>query len=292
MKHVIVEGPDGAGKTVFARRLCDARGFAYHHEGPPPEGPSALHHYARLLLEAKRPTVFDRFHLGELVYGPILRGRSALLEDDLELMRRLIDGLGATVVRCLPPWGVCEQNLHARELLTEEQRRRAYNVWQYRTEIALHVHLHYDYTYNPNAPVPTRESCPRGVIGSPRARFLLVGERPNGDLDLPFFGHGHSSMLLNPTLASVFHESEFALTNAYNAQGNPRDLTNAALQLTECHVVIPLGQVAADACAEQGVDHFAHVEPMPHPSYWRRFHHHDSRGYVARMRRIKDQYAA
>ena len=70
--HLVIEGPDGAGKTTLAQALC-ASGYAYRHEGPPPPTVPALRYYAGILARLEQPTLLDRFHLGELVYGPIVR---------------------------------------------------------------------------------------------------------------------------------------------------------------------------------------------------------------------------
>ena len=75
-KVIILEGPDGGGKTTLAREL-EKHGFLYRHEGPPPLGRDQVEYYMRSLnqaIEGPSDVVFDRLYLGELVYGPIIRG--------------------------------------------------------------------------------------------------------------------------------------------------------------------------------------------------------------------------
>jgi len=44
---------------------------------------------------SSRLTVFDRLHIGELVYGPVFRGKSRLSTADVSTLESQLDGLGA-----------------------------------------------------------------------------------------------------------------------------------------------------------------------------------------------------
>lgn len=113
---LIVEGPDGAGKTTFARGF----GGRYHHEGPPPTdlGPGNLFQYyldkviraATSASFTRATVVFDRLALGELIYGPILRGTNRLGELEYASFVHETSKLGAVHVMCLPPLKTCFAN--------------------------------------------------------------------------------------------------------------------------------------------------------------------------------------
>lgn len=123
MTHIIVCGPDGAGKTTLALKLCELFHYNYRHEGPPPADASA-DYYRQIIESVTAPTVFDRFQYGELVYGPLLRGRAILTFSNALT-------IPALTIICLPPFVVCEANLHAKELIVDvSMRARAYAQWQ------------------------------------------------------------------------------------------------------------------------------------------------------------------
>lgn len=152
MKHIIIEGPDGAGKTALAAVLCRALGMAYHHEGPPPPGVDLRDHYLNTLRSNTRvPTVFDRFHLGEVVYGPLLREKSGLTPRDVQIINQAFKDLGGSIIICLPPWETCIENSRAKaelELIQDEVvLQAAYDAWTVLAKTrALFRGQLYDYT--------------------------------------------------------------------------------------------------------------------------------------------------
>lgn len=118
---IVLEGPDLAGKTTIAREY-ERRGFTYHHQGPLKT--SAREAY----LEPLRGFtygfhVLDRWHLGELVYGPMLRGESKVDDALLEEIEVTLDALGARRFIVLPDIAVLRQRYAERgdDLLTLEQ---------------------------------------------------------------------------------------------------------------------------------------------------------------------------
>ncbi|KKL97247.1 hypothetical protein LCGC14_1836420, partial [marine sediment metagenome] len=129
-----------------------------------------------------------------------------------------------------------------------------------------------------------RPALPPGVVGSPGATWLFVGERPTGPLDLPFFTRGNSSGYLNRCLARAgFREPMIALVNAYSRRGGQRRLRR--LQDRYNLKVVALGSAARGVCRRQGV---AVRATLPHPQYWKQFHFHDEAEYVRLLRRVKE----
>lgn len=280
---VIIEGPDGAGKTTLAEHLSKRYWLSYHHEGPPPPGIEPLYHYAKLLDNARHPrgsgVVFDRFALGERVYGPVLRGRDAIGLDGWRVFKRLLKASGAISVLCLPSYEVCHASWASgrHELILDRQRFNAtYSHWvalraefdiiyDYRTSSGLELDLHQMNTM----------IWPPPVIGDPMAKYVLVGDvgsDKNCPVDLAFFGTTDSAAYLTAALdLAGFQENELAWVNAYTLEGYQQRLPD-----DKRYRLIALGGRAVAACKRQNLDCHA----VPHPQYWRRFHHHDMQKYA------------
>ena len=90
---IVLEGPDLAGKTTYARTLVQA-GFEYHHRGPL-EGSAKKAYLDPLDDMATGDHVLDRWHLSELFYGPLLRGESKVDPQLLNEIETQLTALGA-----------------------------------------------------------------------------------------------------------------------------------------------------------------------------------------------------
>ena len=289
---VILEGPDGSGKTTLAKELQERFGLRYHHEGPPPANIPPLYHYARVLEDYRgSDVVIDRFALGERIYGPIIRGKDGLGPEGWKLIRRQIAAAGAIEVLCLPDYLTVRENWSKRsatELLKKtelfNQSYRAYSdfvlddrnyfVYNY-TDTTSHLTLmNMLEQIRQNVP-PT---LPAGYVGDPYARFLFVGERgsnPEAYVDLPFFATVGSSAFLNTALlAAGYLENEVAMVNAYSVTGTEPN------KLLKFPKTIALGNVAALVCQAQGIEHTL----IPHPQYWKRFRSQVPHEYIDKLR--------
>lgn len=88
---IVIEGPDGVGKTTFANKLLEysARNgepMTYHHMTRPSPGFDYFNDY--VLMGIGGNIVRDRFHLGAVVYGQMLGLHS--YQEDPTLLRALI----------------------------------------------------------------------------------------------------------------------------------------------------------------------------------------------------------
>lgn len=111
---IILEGPDGAGKTTLARALTESLSPVNRvAHGPPKEDP--MREYLPALLMGGT-VIADRFHLGERVYGGIVRGDDRLGNEGQYLLESIIASSvqSAVVVLCRPPLETCLENWRSR----------------------------------------------------------------------------------------------------------------------------------------------------------------------------------
>lgn len=160
---LILEGPDGAGKTTLADEFR-RQGFTYVHQGPFRENAvlETMDNVLNAMKVASPPVVlYDRLHLGERVYGPIFRNKDLLGEiGQRNVERWLADRFHAMVVLCLPPRDVALQNwkdrvVTSKEMFTDERKMGLvwdeYNVL--RTSLPM---VRYDYTKHTPASLADR----------------------------------------------------------------------------------------------------------------------------------------
>lgn len=302
-KIIIIEGPDGAGKTTLAQYYA-RQGFEYRHEGPSPPGITALDYYASKLLEYKRSGrdfVLDRFHLGAFVYGRVLRGKEEIDTNELEIFQRLLSAFNVDVILAIAPFKDCYATWKARrnaELIGSKSKfKEVFQLWRsvqkdYKKRWYSHL-----WNYKSEKTPPTVSSLPElpeGTIGSPAASYLFIGEKSNGRLDLPFFTMSNSSGFFYWSLIKAgYHERELALVNAFKLNGVPYNLADALGALPNVRSVIALGNKAYEEFLYQ-VHHnsifkiwLPDIRKLPHPQYWKRFHFNKTAQYVKLLKEAR-----
>lgn len=259
MKHVILEGPEGSGKSTLAKKFTERYGFAVQSCGAPPaDCPSVRDHYAKLLLDATRPTVFDRHFLSQLVYGPLLRGSSGLSDLDVTLLTRLITALGTTIIYCDPGWDACDEHASRRD--DRPWREDAYQEWARFADAWPGIPSRW-YNWQSDTALPSprlRETCcPPEVIGSPHATVLIMGDRSDSPTGLPFFSPRFAP--LHACLDDTGPEAmDIAFINLqWSILGGSRDMGVVLTHLSSARRVIAVGESAA---ARWRAQHLAYRE--------------------------------
>lgn len=119
MKSIIIEGPDGAGKTRLAKELLTylgsiSAGLGYKHLGQRFDLDAInffLWHSEEILAAAKEPTLLDRSFHSERVYGKVMRnGEDRLGDLGFSNLSQLAHSCSIPVIYCLPPWEVVREN--------------------------------------------------------------------------------------------------------------------------------------------------------------------------------------
>lgn len=112
MRHVIIEGPDGSGKSRLVRFFNEKLGFPLHprastsKEGPVKNLAAWVTSDVRSWRLALTPTVYDRHPvMSEYIYGPLCRGKAqpGFTDSPWLSAQRLLLYENALVIWCLPP---------------------------------------------------------------------------------------------------------------------------------------------------------------------------------------------
>lgn len=302
---IILEGPDGTGKTMLARKLCAMRGYTYVHNGPYPNstGEDLLKFYTEQLL--MDGVVIDRSFLSEAVYGGVVRGQDRLGELGATLLTRLCLAREVKQVICLPPYETCATNWRLKnqekaEYVTDlEKAKKVYNAYH---KLASDNWKYLDYDYL-NQEGMTRENLvknevlmnkllfwgndplPTGVIGSRAAKFLIVGDQVNLNrawTDLPFYSLGGVSKFLWEAMTKAgVKEEDVAFVNSMNVDGGIANFWQIIRLLPNFKRAIALGGNPDRLLEFDKVPY----QKIPHPNYWLRFQYKNLDAYPDLLRK-------
>ena len=119
-KYIIVEGPDGAGKTTYIKQLMEQFPRAvYGHFDAPATDQEAFNYwrvYAEFIKTNRNADVviLDRSWYSDMVYAPIFRGREEMTPENMETLELLVKACGGGfIIYCTAAprilWKRCQQ---------------------------------------------------------------------------------------------------------------------------------------------------------------------------------------
>lgn len=306
---IIIEGPDGAGKTTLAKQLEEHLAFGVLlHRGPPERHPlyeyeTSLYFYERYRPGKDAHVVCDRWHLGEVVYPQALSRKSLLNPASLWHIEMFLESRGAFLVHLTDETALLQDRIARRgdNLITPDQvgeLRVAYTaavqrsrlpkvqlytshdltqakVWEV-TQLIINAARNVERLHLELARFPTYVG-PRwpdllllgDVRGRPGSTINRIHQRVDSPAFMPLPGTSGKYLLTTLLEAGGVDPSRarIGIANACDVD-DPR-----ALWATLGHPqTVALGRNA------QRVATWA--EPVDHPQYVRRFHHHERAAYA------------
>ncbi len=142
---IILEGPDGGGKTTLGKELSAKLGVQVTNHGPYKGEQQIWKHYFDSMLPAysgERDVILDRCWLAEPVYGEVYRGGMNRLESwQTRILEYVASECMTRLIFCLPPVESCLNAFRSRRdeemLENEEQLRMVYRLYE---QMAFHNH--------------------------------------------------------------------------------------------------------------------------------------------------------
>ena len=297
---IILEGPDGVGKSTLAQRLhsalrlrCPEDRVEIIKKGPPKGHP--LDEYVRPLLAYRpdrgRHIICDRWHWGERIYPQVLGRKTQMDEEVWRYVEMFLESRGALVVAVGREVEDHRKSFIERgdDLIDVNQLTelgRLYTLTQTRSllpSVAYRAVSHDDNEHHNDIIVQAWRRERRNplaefttYVGPRQPKILLFGDVRNGEFaegDGAAFGpypatSGH--YLLRALATTQWRPQNLGLANACDVD-DPVTLWKAL----DCPQVVTLGANAHFRAKLCGIPHGA----VPHPQYVRRFHHKDYEWY-------------
>lgn len=300
---IIIEGCDKSGKTTLAREISKRFNYEYQHFGAP--GPEPGREYAEFLLNLKRPTVCDRFYIGEQVYGPLLRGKSLITNLQKAVIERLCRLRGAIVIYAQTPLEVCQERL-AKSKDEDVTLKENEIAWKMFREVIEETHITPMCLYDSSKPdsINTLLAQLAPVLNTMRQmsglasvycsgigtifgdKMVVVGESLNERVT--WIGKPFDRGVSSEFLYSCLREASVPESKLYFCNADKLTVEEATfIRQGDTTPWLALGDKAHRKLSDLQIDHVW----IPHPQYWKRFKNGERAEYVGMIDKWRAQWS-
>lgn len=321
---IVIEGPDGTGKTTLANALCERLGATYRHLTYRWPDHMYLYHWAAIeqcLKDAERgPVILDRWWASELVYAAAFRGGTRWpwlhkMLDRVGLKHRVFYVLAQPDDRT--KYIDHFEQLKGKRVEMFDSMTKVYDLFRdwHHTMKGRMDFMTYDFMRDAKSPedfaltvdhimqeaydwhagnhgfaLDVNDRRAAGQLVCPD--ILLIGDKSNQKTRRPvwpFFDVGHSSDWVTSALHRAgIPEHKVAWVNAHGSTGK--------LQITRSMIdAICPKHIITMGCEAQRAAHALDLDVdwgMGHPQWYRRFHPKDGQiemGNIARKFNLKPE---
>ena len=112
---IIIEGPDGAGKTMLAQQINKQSRYPLVHRSKPetPEEKTKMMEEYLQAVKGNRNIIMDRCWYSEMVYGSVMRDQAYITFPQMYELERQLSHNGAIIIYCTGPknvlWDRCKR---------------------------------------------------------------------------------------------------------------------------------------------------------------------------------------
>jgi hypothetical protein len=309
---IVLEGTDRAGKTTLADALeaswrqskaADLREPEVRrlHKGPPGRENIMLQYEFELevrlapILSLSTLVICDRWHVGELIYGPELRGECRLTGPQVVHIEMLLTALGAVKVMCDTSekelsrrWQAEQRNeLIGAAFALEARDRYAAHAdkwdWQWslpgweagKLEVLLSL-------AERNTRRALRLASIGGYVGAAWPWTVLVGDQPGDGIradarfSLRAFTPGRQSSSASYLMACLEVTGLWRTAGVVNSNVDLKGIE----EVLKPQRFVALGKKASARLTQAGIEH----ESVPHPQYQRRFKFWQQSDYAEKLK--------
>lgn len=288
---IIVEGCDKVGKSTIIDEIMDLlpNSAQTWHRGPLKRHP--LVEYEAALINYRPGTddhiVCDRWHVGETIYGPLLRGKSELTPAMKRHVEMFLQSRGALRVVLDAPWSAVSTRLNGTDPIGMDDAARVLTAYRDYADAEHWSVPGQSVAYSAQWYVSLAKIYEANGIELSQFRSYVGGRTP----DVLLLGHQRHPKTKSdrPDYPSAFvpyrDTSGDFLLNALEADGRLKNygLANAGednirhlWETLDRPRIVALGKESQALCNAAGLHHQA----VPHPQYIRRFENATSEYYA------------